>query len=158
VKLRRNVPDAVRAVTLLDRRLAWGLTEDGTPLVATPSSLYVGDQALAWTQVAKVAWAPPVLTVTEVAEVDDAGLAHRFVLAEDDRLAEVVRAEVTTSVAWSDVRRLEPEGKVRVVARRVPGRDALLWQLVWLDGTDAGNARLRAQADALVLALRGSIG
>jgi hypothetical protein len=141
-----------------ERRLAWGLTEDGTALVATPSSLYAGDQAIPWTRIAKAAWAPPVLTVTEVADIEDAGLARRFVLADDDGLAEVVRAQVTSSVAWTDVRRLEPRGKVRVVARRVPGRDALLWQLVWLDGTDPDDAALRAQADALVLALRGTIG
>jgi hypothetical protein len=158
VKVRRTIPEAVRALRLEERRLAWGLTEDGTALVATPSTLYAGDQHLAWTQVAKVAWAPPVLTVTEVADVEDAGLAHRFVLAEDDRLAEVVRAQVTSSVAWTDVRRLETGGKVRVVARRVPGRDALLWQVVWLDGTDAADPSLRAETDALVLALRGTIG
>ena len=80
------------------------------------------------------------------------------VLVQDEGLAEVVRAQVTSSVAWTDVRRLEPRGKVRVVARRVPGQDALLWQTVWLDGTDAADPLLQAQADELVAALRGTIG
>lgn len=158
LRLRRKLPDAVRAVVLEERRLAWGLTDAGTPVLATPTSLLAGSLLLPWTQVAKVAWAPPVLTVREVAEVEDAGPVHRFVLAEDDGLAEVVRAQVTSSVAWSDVRRLQPAGKVRVVGRRVPGVDALLWQLVWLEGTDPADPRLREQADALVAALRGTLG
>jgi hypothetical protein len=158
VRLRRQVPDGVRALAPTERRLAWAVTEDGTPLVATPTSLYAGELVLPWTTVAKVVWQPPVLTVREVADVEDAGPAHRFALAQDEQLAEVVRAQVTTSVAWSDVRRLEPGGKVRLVGRRVPGVDALLWQLVWLDGTDPHDPALRAQADALVASLRGSIG
>jgi len=158
VKLRRQVPDAVRAVALDERRLGWGVATDGAVVVATPSALHVGEQVLPWTQVAKAAWAPPVLTVLEVADVEDEGTVHRFELAEEDRLAEVVRARVTSSVAWSDVRRLQPDGKVRVVGRRVPGVDALLWQVVWLDGTDRTDPHLRAQADALVAALRGTLG
>ena len=158
MKLRRHVPEVVRAVRLEERRLAWGVTDDGVVLVATPSALHVGDRALPWTQVAKVAWQDPVLTVREVADVEDGGVAHRYSLAEEDRLAEVVRTQVTSSVAWSDVRRLQPAGKVRVVARRVPGQDALLWQLVWLEGTNPADEVLRAQAEALVGALRGTIG
>jgi hypothetical protein len=134
------------------------VTTDGTAVAATPTSLLAGAVVLPWTQVSKVAWEPPVLTVREVADVEDAGPLHRFDLAEDDHLAETVRAQVTSSVAWSDVRRLEPSGKVRVVARRVPGRDALLWQLVWLDSTDPSDPSLRAQAEHLVAALRGTIG
>ncbi len=158
MRLRRQVPEDVRALAPLERRLAWALTDDGIPLVATPTSLYAGELVLPWTQVAKVAWQPPVLTVREVAPVEDTGSLHRFELAEQDRLAEVVRTQVTSSVAWSDVRRLEPAGKVRVVGRRVPGEDALLWQVVWLDGTDPADPRLAAQAQALVAALRGTLG
>ena len=158
MRLRRHVPDAVRALAPTERRLGWALCEDGTPLVATPTSLYAGELVLPWTQVAKVAWQPPVLTLREVAEVEDTGPEHVFSLAEDERLAEVVRTQVTSSVAWSDVRRLEPRGKVRVVGRRVPGTDALRWQVVYLDGTDPDDPSLRAQADALVAALRASIG
>ena len=152
------MPDAVRAARHDERRLAWGLTEDGVAVVATPSALHAGDLVIPWTQVAKVAWQPPVLSVREVADLEDAGTLHSFWLAEEDRLAETVRAQVTSSVAWSDVRRLQPAGKVRVVGRRVVGEDALLWQVVWLEGTDAQDPALRGQADALVAALRGTLG
>ena len=127
-------------------------------VVATSSALHLPERAVPWTEVAKVTWTPPVLTVRGVADVEDTGPAYRLELAEDDGLAEVVRARVTSSVAWSDVRRLEPAGKVRIVGRRVPGMDALLWQVVWLEGTDPADPRLRAQADAHVAALRGSLG
>jgi hypothetical protein len=158
VKLRRQVPDAVRALAPGERRLAWAVAEGGTPLVATPTALHLGDVTLPWTQVARVGWEPPVLTVREVAEVEDAGPVHELVLTEDAGLAQVVRAQVTSSVAWSDVRRLKPTGKVRIVARRVPGRDALLWQTVWLETADAADPQLRAQAEELVAALRGTLG
>jgi hypothetical protein len=158
VRFRQQVPDPVRALRLDERRLAWGVTDSGTAVVATPTALLAGDLVLPWNQVAKASWDQPVLTVSEVAEVEGTGTAHRFALVEDDRLAEVVRAQVTSSVAWSDVRRLEPRGKVRVVARRVPGQDALLWQTVWLEGTDPSDPLLRAQAEELVAALRGTIG
>ena len=158
MKLRRQVPEAVRAVSLDERRLAWALTTTGTPVIATSSALHLPDRVLAWTQIAKVAWAPPVLMVREVADVEDAGPAYRLELETEDSLAEVVRAQVTSSVAWSDVRRLQPAGKVRIVGRRVAGVDALLWQVVWLEGTDPTDPQLRSQADVLVAALRGSLG
>jgi hypothetical protein len=148
----------VRQVSLDERRLAWGLTDTGTAVIATPTSLLAGQLRLPWTQVAKVSWEPPVLALREVAEVDDAGTVHRFVLEQDEQLAETVRARVTSSVAWTDVRRLQPAGKVRLVARRVPGEDALLWQVVWLEGTDPRSASLRAQVEELVAALRGTLG
>ena len=158
MRFRQQVPEAVRSLRLDERRLAWAVTDSGTAVVATPTSLLAGSVVLPWTSIAKVSWEPPVLVLREVAEVEDAGEQHRFVLAEDSRLAEVVRAQVTSSVAWSDVRRLEPRGKVRVVARRVPGQDALLWQTVWLEGTDPSAPLLRAQAEELVAALRGTLG
>ena len=158
MRLRKQLPEAVRSLRLDERRLAWGVTDQGTAVVATPTSLLAGDVVLPWTSVAKASWDQPVLTVHEVAEVEGEGATHRFALVADDRLAEVVRGQVTSSVAWSDVRRLQPRGKVRVVARRVPGQDALLWQTVWLEGADPNDPLLRAQAEELVAALRGTLG
>lgn len=154
----KRAPAAVRAVAPLERRLAWALTTDGTPVVATHLALHAGSVTLPWTSVEKAVWAVPVLTVRELAEVDGAGASHRFTLVDGHRLAETVRASVTSSVAWSDIRRLVPAGRVRVVGRRVPGQDSLLWQVVWLDGTDPADELLRAQAESAVAALRGSLG
>lgn len=158
MKLRPRVPDAVRAVVTDERRLAWGLTTDGTPLVATASCLYVGSEQLPWTQVERVVWRPSVLTLIEVAEVEGTGRARSWEVAEDARLAETVRARVTSSVGWSDRRVLAPAGAVRLVGRRTPGREALEWQTVWEPGTDPFDPSLRAQAEQWVEALRKTIG
>lgn len=159
MRLRRStVPDAVRALKTDARRLAWGLTPDGTPLVATATGLHAGRIVLPWTQVEKVLWKPPLLTLVETAEVEGTGLQHTWELTEDARLAETVRARVTSSVGWSDRRALVPEGAVRLVGRRVTGQDLLQWQLVFEAGTDPHDPLLRAQAEAMVLDLRRTLG
>lgn len=152
-----KVPDAVRSVRTPERRLAWGLAPDGTVLVATASALHVGDEVLPWTQVEKVSWRPSVLTLVEVAEVEGTGRVRSWELAEDGRLAETVRARVTSSVGWSDRRRLPSGGHVRLVGRRAPGADALDWQVVWEHASDAAGPA-RGQVDAWVVELRKTIG
>jgi hypothetical protein len=146
----------VKAVA--DRRLAWGVTDAGVALVAAPTCLYVDGVPLAWNAIEKVGWVSPLLRVTESAEVEGTGTVHLWELAEDRKLAETVRERVTASVAWSDVRALSPSGSVRLVGRRVPGQDALLWQTVWQVGTNHADPSLRAQAEAHLTALRKTIG
>lgn len=154
---RRLVPPAVQAVPA--RRLAWGVTEGGLALVASDDALHVGpDEALPWTEVEKVAWRAPALTVTEVSEVEGSGRSRTFVLTDDHHLAEVVRARVTSSVAWSDRRRLEPAGHVRLVGRRVPGQEQLRWQTVFEQSADAVDPAKRDQVERIVASLRRTIG
>jgi hypothetical protein len=156
VRLRRPLPEAVRAVA--DRRLAWGVTDDGVALVASPTCLHVDSEQIDWTSVEKVGWVAPLLRLTEMAEVEGTGTVHLWELAENHRLAETIRERVTASVAWSDVRKLHPAGAVRLVGRRVPGQELLTWQTVWQDGTNPSDPLLRAQVDAFVTGLRKSIG
>lgn len=156
MRLRRSVPEAVRAVP--DRRLAWAVTEQGVALVASPACLHVGDEQIPWAAVEKVGWADPTLRLTEMAEVEGAGRVHLWELAEDHHLARTVRERVTASVAWSDLRALQPDGKVRLVGRRVPGEELLTWQVVWQRGTDPADPFLRAQVEAHLDGLRKSIG
>lgn len=154
----KRAPAEVRALAPGERRLAWGLAVDGTPLVATPAALHAGDLRLPWTDVEKAVFQPPVLTVREVAEVEGAGTRHDWELAQAARLAEVVRTQVTASVGWSDRRRLPTKGALRVVGRRVPGEDALLWQVVYIEGADPQDPVNRAEADELVASLRATLG
>lgn len=158
---RRPVPDAVRAVALEpgERRLAWGLTSSGDAAVASPLGLHLpGHARLDWADVERASWHRPVLGVVRVAEVDGAGEHLQVELAEENGLADVVRTQVTASIAWSTHVRLQPAGGVRVVGRRRPGRDLLDWQLVFDVGTDLQDAQLRAQADAVLLDARRTIG
>lgn len=165
---RRPVPEAVAALRTVERREAWGLTPEGTPLVATASALHVGSAGpastgtasteLAWIQIERVSWVPPRLVLTEVSEVEGQGAVRAFELAQDSHLAEVVRTRVTSSIGWSDRRALVPTGAVRLVGRRSPGRDILDWQLVFEPGTDPHDPLLREQAEEHVRSLRRTIG
>jgi hypothetical protein len=158
---RTSVPAAVRAVTLdpLERRLAWGVTTSGQAVVATDRALHLPEQdPLPWWEVERASWQRPQLVVLRVAPVQGTGQRWTVELAEEHQLAEVIRAQVTTSVAWSTHLRLAPAGGVRIVGRRRPGQDALDWQLVFDAGTDAGDPALRAQAEAAMLDAQRTIG
>ena len=158
---RRPVPDAVRAVPLEpgERRLAWGVTTSGDPLVATPRGLHLpGSPRLDWADVERATWRRPVLAVVRVSRVDGSGTRWELELAEEAELADVIRTQVTTSVAWSNHVRLQPSGGVRVVGRRRPGQDLLDWQLVFDAGTDPDDPALRAQAEAAMLEASRTIG
>jgi len=159
---RRGVPDAVRAVTLEpgERRLGWALTTRGDAVLATSAGLRLpGQPPLAWADVERATWRRPVLAVSRVAPVDGAGQRWELALAEDDGdLPDVVRTQVTASVAWSNHVRLQPAGGVRLVGRRRPGQELLDWQLVFDRGSDPDDPQLRAQAEALVEDARRTIG
>ena len=158
---RRPVPDVVRAVALEpgERRLAWGVTVEGDAVVATHAGLRLpGAPRLDWADVERATWRRPQLVVVRVSAVDGAGTRWSLELAEEERLADVVRSSVTSSVAWTNHVRLQPAGGVRVVGRRRPGQDLLDWQLVFDVGTDPDDPALRAQAEAVVLEARRTIG
>ena len=158
---RRRVPDVVRGLELEpgERRLAWGLTTAGDPVVATHAGLRLpGAPRLDWADVERATWRRPLLVVVRVSPVDGAGTCWQLELAEEEGLADVVRSSVTTSIAWSNHVRLQPSGGVRVVGRRRPGQDLLDWQLVFDAGTDPDDPSLRSQAEAVLLEARRTIG
>lgn len=159
---RRRVPETVAAVAFEphERRVAWALTTDGRPVVASDAALYLpGPVRFAWGEVERAVWRRPRLTVLRVAPVEGSGEQVSVTLDDDDGdLPDVVRARVSASVAWSSHSRLAPAGGVRVVARRRPGVDALDWQLVYDRGTDHAAPGVRAQAEQLLEAARRTIG
>lgn len=158
---RPRLPEAVRAVALQpgERRLAHGLTPTGQAVVATDLALHLPRSGrVAWADVEKATWRRPQLTVVQVSRVEGSGPREAFELVDDDRLADVVRSQVTASVGWSDHVRLAPSGGVRVVGRRRPGRELLDWQLVFDVGTDPDDPALREQAEAVVERARRTIG
>lgn len=156
------MPDVVRAVALAagDRRVAWALTDDQQPVVATERGLVLtGRERVDWADIERAGWQRPVLTVVESAEVAGTGRTTAIRLREDDGgIPDVVRSGVTSSVAWSTHVRLVPAGGVRVVGRRRPGRDVFDWQLVYDPGTDLADPAVRAQAEQVALRAQRSIG
>lgn len=160
--LLRKVPAAVKGVTLEpgDRRVAWALSADGEPVVATERGLLLpGLPRIDWPSVERAAWARPLLSVRLSCDVEGAGPLHAVALSEDEGdLPEVVRARVTASVAWSRHERLGTGGGVRVVGRRSPGRDQLDWQLVWDRESDRDDPRCQTAAAQLLDGARATIG
>ena len=157
----RRAPEVVRAVVLDqgERRMAWGTTTLGDPVVATDLGLRVASAArLDWADVERATWQRPVLEVVEVSQVSGTGRRSRLELTEEGALPDVVRSSVTASVAWSTHVLLRPAGGVRVVGRRRPGRELLDWQLVYDRGTDVGDPDVQAQAEALLIDARRTIG
>ena len=160
---RRQVPDAVKAVRLEpgDRRVAWALSDDQQPVVASERGLVLpGRDRVDWADVERAVWQRPLLTVVESAEVAGTGRTTALRLREDDDggLPDVVRAGVTSSVAWSTHVRLQPAGGVRVVGRRRPGRETFDWQLVFDPGTDLADPGIREQAEQAVLRAKRTVG
>lgn len=158
---RPALPEAVRAVALEpgERRLGWGVTTGGDAVVATSLGLRLpGAERLDWADVERATWRRPLLVVVRVSAVDGGGPRWQLELAQEEELADVVRAQVTASVGWSDHLRLRPAGGVRLVGRRRPGQDLLDWQLVFDAGTDPDDPALRAQAEAALLDARRRIG
>lgn len=160
---RRSVPDQVKAVQLKggERRVGWAVTTAGEPVVATELGLRLpGAEVLAWEQIERASFDKPMLTITELAEVEGSGAGHtvELDLTEDTNLPEVVRVRVSASVAWSSHQRLQPRGGVRIVGRRRPGLEVLDWQLVFDRDTDPQDAALRAQAERHLDAARRTIG
>jgi hypothetical protein len=160
---RTAVPEAVKAVALGpgERRVAWALTPDGAPVVASSRALHLPDgTVLGWDEIERAHWERPTLRLIELTEAEGSGrrYAVELDLAHDTDLPAEVRARISASVAWSSHVKLQPRGGVRIVGRRRAGMEVLDWQLVFDRDTDGGDPALRAQAEEHLAAARRTIG
>lgn len=157
------MPDVVKAVPLPagERRVAWALTPDGQPVLATDAGLHLPDGTfLGWDGIERAFWDKPLLRLIELTDREGSGQRYEIELdlEHDTDLPEAVRARVSASVAWSSHVKLQPAGGVRVVGRRRPGLEVLDWQLVFDRDTDPHDPALLAQAEEHLLAARRTIG
>lgn len=166
---RRRPPE--EALTPLDRHervVSWASTVDGGAVVATPLGLWLpgtgGDAAvrLPWHLIDKATWRDGTLSVTAAVDPGDGVLTEqppRVVrLAEPRDLPQTVRVRVQRAIAFTRHHRLPSGGGVRVVGRRVPGRDGISWQLVFDPGVDRDDPTVRADAAVLVEQSRTEVG
>lgn len=164
-------PKSVAAVALEpgERRLAWAVTAGGAAVLATDVGLRLpGADRLAWPDIERVSWDRPTLVVLGIAPVEGTGERRQVELVGDCDLPAVVRSQVMASIGWSMHYRLRPTlaspggpeaaGGVRIVGRRRPGREVLDWQVVYDRDTAAPDPQQRAQAEALLLDARRTIG
>lgn len=118
-----------------ERIVAVGDTSSGRPVVATQQGLWWpepdGDwRLIGWNTVVHATWQDSSLLVTE-GVTDDDGIvedlpAHGLELTEPRNLPQVVRDRVEASIARTEQVTV-PGGTARIVARRVPGRDGVVW-------------------------------
>ncbi|MCW2565986.1 MAG: hypothetical protein JWN54_83 [Mycobacterium sp.] len=157
-RFRRDRPPAA-ALEVLERGervTAWGRTAGDEVLVATPLGLWVPDSGrLGWHEIHKARWDSGVLTLvlgveTEPGVREDAP-PRRYVLGEPGNLPAEVRTRVTRSVAFTTHHALD-SGGVRIVARRVPGRDGLDWVVRYDPGTVRGPEDERVVAELVAAA------
>lgn len=159
---RRKPPAALRpSLERGERMLAWASTASepvGAVVVTTLGIWLPGRERLGWHQIHKATWSGSRLTV--VAAVPQGSADGYTVMADDAPVVvqladagdvpEEVRQRVTRSVAFTAHHPL-PGGGVRVVARRVPGRDGLAWHVRYDEGTDAADPAI-AEATAELVA------
>ena len=145
-----------------ERILASARDAEGRPVVASDRALWLQRRppeysALPWHEIGRASFADDLLTIVlTAAPLDGAGVL-RIPLAEAGRLPAVVRERVTATVAFDQHVRLRGRSGVRVVARRRPGDDALIWGFVPDEGLRLTAAEV-AQADRAVGDLRAEYG
>jgi hypothetical protein len=162
---RRSLPAALRpALEREERVLAWASVADDQAVVATNRGLWVpGGRRLGWHDIHKAAWSGRELRITpaELAEERDGysvlvdGPVEGFLLLEPGELPDQVRTRVTRSVAFTSHHTL-PSGGVRVVGRRVSGRDGLSWAVRYDAGTAVAEPPVVELTGELVAAARES--
>jgi hypothetical protein len=117
-----------------DRVVAWADTDEGSVVLASRFGLWwpfsSGPRRIGWQRVDKATWVDGVLRVTEADLVDDLLLVDREpvqaqLLVPRD-LPPTVRKRVEATVVSSEL--VSGAGvAMRVVGRRVPGRDGVSW-------------------------------
>lgn len=155
---RRERPpaDALARLDRDERVVSWASTPDGGAVVATPLGLWLPGAAerLPWHLVDKAVWRDGRLTVTPAVDTGGGVLAEQppagVRLSVPRDLPQTVRVRVERAIAYTRHFALPGGGGVRVVGRRVPGRDGVSWQRVYDPGVDAADPAVRAAADELV--------
>ena len=170
---RRRMPAGLRPpLDPGERVVAWATTPDERAVVATDLGLWLPgrDGRLGWHEIHKAAWSGRQLTIipsTTVRSVPDAPTGYDVVadaapvtvpLPDPSELPHQVRARVTRSVGYSAHHRLPGGGAVRVVGRRVPGRDGVNWAVRYEDGATVDDPDTRTVSDELVTQARSSLG
>ena len=162
---RREKPpaDAVARLDRDERVVSWGSTPDGGAVLATSLGLWLpGTPRLPWHLVDKAVWRDGRLTVTAAEDTGDGVLAElppvSVAIAVPRDLPQTVRVRVQRAIAYTRHSPLPgATGGVRVVGRRVAGRDGLTWQRVYDPGVDPDDPAVRAATEQLLAQARAEI-
>jgi hypothetical protein len=155
-----RLPDDARAALDLrrgERVLAAARLRGSEWVTATDQGLVGVGWRVAWSSATHAQWYDEESALS-VSWLDDAGqvLDRSLVIDEPGLLPETVHERVTATIVLSRHLRVAGESGIRVVARRQPGSEDLLWQVVPDVGIDA--SELRAQIDATIRVMRDELG
>jgi hypothetical protein len=166
LRRRPRVPAASKPPLAADERiLAWAAIDGDQVLVATNHGLWLPDgKRLGWHEIHKAAWSGRELRVTpaEVAQERGAykvlvdGPVMSFLLLAPGDLPDQVRTRVTRSVGYTAHHPM-PAGGVRVVGRRVAGRNGLSWAVRYDSGTPVELAAVVELTGELVAAAQAAV-
>ncbi|GLY01559.1 MULTISPECIES: hypothetical protein [Actinoplanes] len=147
-----------------ERILAWSAVEEAA-LVVTNRGIWLpgADARLGWHEIHKVAWSGRELRITPAEVTGERngytvlsdGPVVSYLLLEPGEVPDQVRTRVTRSVAYTSHHGL-PQGGVRVVGRRVSGRDGLSWAVRYDEGTPSDRPEIADATDAVVTVARTS--
>jgi hypothetical protein len=159
---RRETPPAevVSRLPKDERVVSWGDVGPGGVVLATPRGLWWpgadGPRLIGWQHVNKAVWRDDRLTVIEAEVVDDLLLVDRLPvsveLSTPRDLPATVRKRVEANVVRSELR-VVGGGHARFVARRIPGRDGVVWW-VRLESGLPDTDEVRSQVGAALAVLR----
>jgi hypothetical protein len=154
--------DALTALGLQrgDHVIASARTTDGRWVVATASDLVVGTnsnddgvQRLPWERIGAASWRDDVLDVSvSYPRRRPERIVLRF--AEPRRLPEAVRDRVTASIVVNEHVRIDGRLGVRIVGRRRPQEDGLVWTMAFDRGLDPDDPWVRGRAEEELQRLR----
>jgi hypothetical protein len=168
--LHRPEKPPAEAVARLDpdeRVVSWAPAAGGA-VVATPLGLWLPGhpQRLPWHLLDKATWKDGALTLVPAVDPGDGVLVEQPPIAvrldQPRDIPQTVRVRVQKAIAFTRHHPLStdpgPRRGVRVVGRRVPGRDGVSWQLVFDPGVDRDDPEVRAVAGAYVDQARAELG
>ncbi|MFL6130495.1 MAG: hypothetical protein ACJ73E_15715 [Mycobacteriales bacterium] len=160
----RPPAEALAPLARDERVVSWATAVDGGAVLATPLGLWLPGAAerIPWHLVDKATWRDGALTVVAA---EDAGagvldeLPPRSVrIAVPRDLPQTVRVRVERTIVSTRHYRLPDGGGVRVVGRRVPGRDGVTWQQVFDRDVDRDDPTVRGFATEMVEQSRSLLG
>lgn len=168
---RRRLPSDRRPpLAAHERVVAWAAISESDTVVVTNRGVWLpegpgGPVRIRWYEIHKAVWSGRQLTVTaaEVTERRDGYVLvadrprRSYLLLEPGDVPNQVRVRVTGSVAYTQHHPLPDGGGVRVVARRVSGRDGVLWTVRPDPGTAVGSPAVREAVDGLVAQARAAL-